>query len=288
MHIERVQVWLLDNKWPVYYVDKRKYTLINANNIIRIEDGFFELKMGGGHTIERTKTYKYLGLIVDEKFSWADHINEICWKLSQVAGVLFKARYLLNKEALMLIYHGLVTSKLRYGLICWATASKFLLNKVNVVHNKIVRCLTFAKSCYPVWPSFSTLKVLPLDIMIEIEWGKTLYKFQQNMLPKAFNNYFSTPRHQHSTRFAKQLNFEVVRIKFAREKALLNYIGPNVWNGIPLSIKKSKSLKVFISKLRTYLLENYDPPWEIYTPCLPLCNFICKLQLPAWKNLTLF
>ena len=49
VHIERVQVWLLDNKWPVYYVDKRKYTLINANNIIRIEDGFFELKMGGAH-----------------------------------------------------------------------------------------------------------------------------------------------------------------------------------------------------------------------------------------------
>ena len=256
--IERVQKWLLANKLSVHYVDKSKYMLINANNIIRVEDGQFELKMGG-HIIERTKTYKYLGLIVDEKFSWADQINEICWKLSQVAGTLFRSRHLLNKEALMLIYHSLVGSKLRYGLICWATASKFLLDKVNVVHNKIVRCLTFSKSCSPAWPSYNSLNVLPLEILTEIEWGKTLYKFQHDMLPKAFNEYFNRPRHQHSTRFANQLNFEMVRINLAREKSLLKYIGPKKWSEIPLPIKKSRSLKVFISSFREHLLEHFDP-----------------------------
>ena len=199
-------------------------------------------------------------LIVDERFSWADQINEICWKLSQVAGVLFKARYLLNKEALMLIYHGLVGSKLRYGLICWATASKFLLDKVNVVHNKIVRCITFSKSCSPAWPSYTSLDVLPLDILTKIEWGKTLYKFQQGLLPDVFNNYFNRPRHQYSTRFANQLNFEVVRINLACEKSLLKYIGPKIWSNIPLSIKESRSVKVFVNKFREYLLENFDPP----------------------------
>ena len=77
-------------------------------------------------------------LILDEKFSWADQIHEICSKLSQVAGIIFKIRHLLNREAMMLLYHGLVGSKLRYGLICWATASKYLLDKINVSHNKII------------------------------------------------------------------------------------------------------------------------------------------------------
>ena len=96
------------------------------------------------YTITRTKTFKYLGLIVDEKFSWADHINEVCLKLSQAAGTIFKVRNILSQEALMLIYHALVGQKLRYGLICWATASKFLLDKVDVAHNKVVRYLTFS------------------------------------------------------------------------------------------------------------------------------------------------
>ena len=100
---------------------------MNKNITSRIE-GDFELKMGN-HVIARTKSYKYLGLIVDEKFSWAEHINELCSNLSKVAGIMFKTRSLLSKEALMLLYHGLVGSKLRYGLICWATADKFLLDK---------------------------------------------------------------------------------------------------------------------------------------------------------------
>ena len=111
--------------------------LINYNNNIRIEDGDFELKMSN-HILSHTKTYRYLGLLVDKKFSWADHVNEVCWKISQVAGVIFKVRNRLSHDALMIIYHTLVAQKLRYGLICWATASKFILNKVNVVHSKVI------------------------------------------------------------------------------------------------------------------------------------------------------
>ena len=67
---------------------KSQYMLINSN-IKKSVDGDFELKMGN-HVIERTKSYRYLGLLVDEKFSWETHINEVCWKLSQMAGIILK------------------------------------------------------------------------------------------------------------------------------------------------------------------------------------------------------
>ena len=123
----------------------------------------------GGHTIERTKSYCYLGIIVDEKLSWSEHVNMVCMKLSQVAGVIFKVRNLLPKNALMMIYHSLVGSKLRYGLICWATANKLLLNKVNVAHNRIITYLAFSKRCVRMWPLYCKVKVLPVDILIAIE-----------------------------------------------------------------------------------------------------------------------
>ena len=203
--------------------------LINYNNNVRIEDGTFELKMAN-HTISRTRTYKYLGLIVDEKLSWADHIHEVCSKLSQAAGVIFKVRKRLSLECLMLIYHALVGQKLRYGLICWATAPKFLLDKVDVAHNKIVRYLTFSKACSRAWPLYSKLNILPLDILKELEWGKIMYKYQNNMLPKAFNHYFKRPNHHHGTRYAKQNNFEKTRTNNAKEKSLMKHIGPK--NGL--------------------------------------------------------
>ena len=110
--VEKVQAWLLANKLSVHYVKKSQYMLINYNNNIRIEDGDFELKMSN-HILSRAKTYQYLGLLVDEKFSWADHVNEVCWKVSQVAGVIFKVRNRLSRDALMIIYHTLDAQKLR-------------------------------------------------------------------------------------------------------------------------------------------------------------------------------
>ena len=211
--------------------------LINKIINNRVVNDSFELKMGN-HIIERTKSYKYLGILVDEKFSWTNHIDEICFKLSQVAGVIFKIRTLLTKEALMLVYHALVGSKLRYGLICWATAAQPLLDKVNVAHNKIITYMTFSKRCSRMWPLYQTLKVLPLDILIQIEHAKTMYKFENKMLPQAFDTYFQRPSHQHNTRFAStHKNFMMVRITSAIEKSLLKYIGPKVWANIPLHIK---------------------------------------------------
>ena len=256
--VEFVQDWLLANKLSVHYVDKSKYMLINKNNNISVDDEF-ELKMGN-HLISRTKSYRYLGLLVDEKLSWDNHINEICWKLSQVAGIIFKARTLLSKEALMLVYHALVGSKLRYGLICWATASQSLLQKVNVAHNKIITYMTFSKRCSRMWPLYCQLQVLPLDILIKIEHAKTVYKYENKMLPQVFDNYFQKPPHHHGTRYATtQNNYALIRITSAKEKSLLKYIGPKIWADIPLKIKNASSLKVFINFYRNHLIGNYVP-----------------------------
>ena len=147
--VDKIQNWLLANKLSVHYVDKSQYMLINSNILKRI-DSDFELKMGG-YIIERTKTYRYLGLLVDDKFSWENHVSEICCKLSQIAGIVLKFRSLLTKKAMLLLYHALVGSKLRYGLICWATANQTLLDKINVAHNTIITYLTFSKRYSRMW-----------------------------------------------------------------------------------------------------------------------------------------
>ena len=212
----------------------------------------------GNHIIERTKSYRYLGLLVDEKLSWENHITEICSKLSQIAGVIYKIRTLLSKEALMLVYHALVGSKLRYGLVCWATATQPLLDKITVAHNKIITYMTFSKRCTRMWPLYCNLKVLPLDLLIKIEHAKTMYKFENKMLPQVFDDYFRKPSHEHSTRYATtQNNFAMIRIASAKEKSLLKYIGPRVWADIPSQFKNAPSLKVFINFYRNHLIGNY-------------------------------
>lgn len=65
--VELIHDWLLANRLSVHYVDKSQYMLVNKT-LNKSVDTDFELKMGN-HVIARIKTYRYLGLIVDEKFS---------------------------------------------------------------------------------------------------------------------------------------------------------------------------------------------------------------------------
>ena len=117
--------------------------------------------------------------------------------------------------------------------------------------------MTFEKRNSRIWPLYCKLKVLPLHILIQVEYAKTMYKFEHKTLPEVFNSYFKRPSHQHYTRFAKN-NYEKVRITSAKEKSLLKYIGPNIWLKIPVHIKDSGSLKVFINSYKIHLIGNYD------------------------------
>ena len=188
----------------------------------------------------------------------------------------------------MLVYHSLVGSSIRYGLICWGTANQTLLQKVNVIHSRIVRYLTFSLPCSTAWPLYSSLKVLPLDILIQMEWGRLMFKFQNKMLPLAFENYFRKPNHNHATRFASSLNFEFVWANSSRDESMLRIIGPKAWVGVPLGIKKSPSLQVFTKDYRSFLidLKNQNLEWVFFRikSCLPNlwelcicieCKFVC-------------
>ena len=127
-----------------------------------------------------------------------------------------------------------------------------------VAHNKIITLMAFAKRCSRMWPLYCQLKVLPLDILIDIEYGKCMFKYNNGLLPAAFDNYFHKPSHQYNTRFAtSNNNFEIQRITTTKEKSLLKYIGPKIWSNIPLHIKDSLSLKVFIKSYRNFLIGNY-------------------------------
>ena len=76
-----------------------------------------------------------------------------------------------------------------------------------------------------------------------------------------FDNYFHKPSHNHNTRYATSSNnFAVTQISSAKDRSMLKYIGPKVWKDIPIVIKDSASLKVFVKSFRIHLIGNYDPP----------------------------
>ena len=97
----KVQDWLLANKLSIHYAKKTQFMLFIPRSKAKEKPQDFILEMGG-NIIENTPTYKYLGVIIDEKLTWEPQIDQMCKKLSSVCGILSKVRHYLSRNALCL------------------------------------------------------------------------------------------------------------------------------------------------------------------------------------------
>ena len=255
VEVAKIQSWLLANKLSAHYVDKSKFMLIDLTTPKSYPHKEFQLYMGGLR-ISRTKTYKYLGVHIDDKMTWKHHIEKLCKKLSSVAGIIYRIRNRLSRKCLMLIYHGLVSSRLRYGILCWGTATKTLLNKLNVIHNRVVRNITYNNRRASAGPIYKSLDILPLNGLLLCEQAKFIYQYTNNMLPSVFNNYLNRPDHNHNTRYTTNLNFSRVRARTIRGQTSIECLGPRVWSIIPNEIKLANTLGIFKKKLKAYTQQN--------------------------------
>jgi hypothetical protein len=78
--------------------------------------------------LHTSDSVKFLGLHIDSKLNWYQHIDNLCKKL---AATTFALRFLKDKmqrESLIEVYYALFQSHLKYGIIFWGNSSKNNIN----------------------------------------------------------------------------------------------------------------------------------------------------------------
>ena len=53
--------------------------------------------------IEKVENFEFLGLVLNEKMSWNNHINKLSRKISSAIGVMSKSKNILDKNILLKI-----------------------------------------------------------------------------------------------------------------------------------------------------------------------------------------
>ena len=59
-------------------------------------------------TLIGTECYKYLGVILDSKMSWVQHITYVKSKVSEGIGIMYQARKYLDKNSLINLYNNFI------------------------------------------------------------------------------------------------------------------------------------------------------------------------------------
>ena len=148
--------------------------------------------------ISRVQSTKFLGVIIDDKLTWSEHISYITETISRNTGVISRLRSFLPSSALISLYNTLVLPYLYYCNIIWARTSNNRLHSLIITQKRAIRICTFSHPRDHSAPLFARLNTLTLSDINKLQTAMFMYKFINNLLPRTLSSYFTSVRSTHT------------------------------------------------------------------------------------------
>ena len=118
--VGKLHHWFIANKLTLN-LKKTKFMLFSKKRTKKAKENKFKININK-YSIKQVSEMEYLGVILDNKMNWHNHIQYVCTKLSKAAGIIYKVRKRVPHKVLLLLYHSLVATHLRYGIASWGSA----------------------------------------------------------------------------------------------------------------------------------------------------------------------
>ena len=113
--------------------------------------------------ISRGHSVKLLGITVDDRLSWAEHVEDLRCKLVGIIFLLRRLRAFVGAEMLRACYFGLFHSRTSYGVILWGNSAHALT--VFRLQKKAIRVLANVNSRTHCRPLFKAYGIMPLPCL---------------------------------------------------------------------------------------------------------------------------
>ena len=203
------------------------------------------------HQLTQVNSAKYLGVIIDHKLNWIEHISYVKSKMSKGIGIMFKARQFLTKKALLMLYHAYIYPYMTYCIEVWGCASQTQLNCLFLLQKKIIRIMSFSHYLAHTNPLFLSMEVLPLMKIFMYKVELIMYKYSNNLLPECISLLYlrNDSIHEHNTRGCHQ-------VRVLHGAKTFSNISARIWNVLTNKFNCDVSMSIFKCKLKLFLLHN--------------------------------
>ena len=131
--LESLSEWFRMNKLSLnigktnYVVFKPNHTAVDAHLTINI----------GNDLIEHKAVVKFLGVYIDKKLEWHEHIKYIINKLNSSTYAMRKIKNILNTNHLMTLYYSLVYPYIDYAISLWGSTHNTHVIKLYIKQKKV-------------------------------------------------------------------------------------------------------------------------------------------------------
>jgi len=202
--------------------------------------------------LKPSTTVKLLGITIDSKLSFKEHILDLCKKANWSVRCLFRIRKFLIFNQSKLLLNSFIISHFNYAPIFWMFCNKTIYTNILALHKRSLRALCQNFDCdYDELLSISNTNSIH---ELHLRYLATeIYKTLNGLNPEFLKAIFICKITQYNLR--KQNLLLVPRAKSTSFGTLsFAFRGSLLWNSLSDQVKNSPSLYSFKKKLDTICL----------------------------------
>lgn len=239
--------WLCKNKLKLN-VSKTKCMCVNDR------DWNFQIVMNG-EQIERVNEIKYLGVCIDDKLRFNDHINNLCAKISKKIGFLKRIRRHLSLSCALTIYNTIILPHFDFCSSIIYICNSESQNRLQILQNRAMRTVLKCDYRTPIQEMLNTLKWLSVLQRLKLNALLMIFKIKQKLYPIYLQhniNYITNDRYN----LRNTGDFRLPLYRRTSTQNNLLYKGLQLFNNLPNYLKNETNINIFKSRLTTLLKNN--------------------------------
>ena len=206
--------------------------------------------------LKRVSKSKFLGVMIDSKMSWNDHIKYIKNKISRAIGLLCRARKVFKKSTLLTLYYSFIYPHIIYCIEVWGSASDCYISSLFKLQKRSVPIIESAHYRANTEPLFRNLQLLPFNKVYQYFVLSFMYKYVNDMLPELFYQMFSKNLDVYQRRTRQYNKLHVPKSNTSAIMKSVSHKGVYLWNLIVSKVNCNCTFIMFKKELKTFFLSN--------------------------------
>ena len=218
----------------------------DKNKLLVTNDDTVTAKIGN-EIIQSSTSVKLLGITIDNKLTFNDHVTKLCNKASKKIHALGRIASYMSSDKLKLIVRAYIESEFNYCPLIWMHHNRTLNNRINKIHERALRLvytdhtLTFPE----LLEKDNTFTIHERNVQ---KLATEMYQVNNNLSPKIVTEIFTKHNTTYNLRKNKTWEGHNIRtVTYGTETVCFR--GPKIWENLPDTIKNSPTLAEFKKKI---------------------------------------
>ena len=246
--LNSVNTWLNNNELTINIKKSKVMTFNKTSN----KATNVTLKISE-QNLDIVDSYKYLGLILDDKLSFQKHLYYTAGRVRYKLRKLKEIRGNIKPHTAVTIFKSLIKPHLDYCDIIWDAAGVSLKNNLQSIQEKALSL------CFPNVKDLKQIhkdtKTLPINLRTEMHLVQHMYNIVKLPSPTFLTSTVNYVSHSYSTRGREQKNLRLMKPRTESLRKTVHYRAGQAWNKLPSSLRLCNDKLQFKTKIKEHYLK---------------------------------